>query len=449
MNTQAKVSMVMPCYNKVKYIGNMFDSIIAQNWDNIEIILVNNGSTDGTLEVILEYESRFNKRGFEIVIINQENIGVCAAAKAGLECITGDYICMVDSDDELSPVYVSTMVGWLKYDEDCDYVVCGATGFTEYRNKKTFNTDQHMGSHDGDTYLVERYILGTLRTTPWIYMLRKEYFNKCNIVNTYYTSTFGSHEPAFIIPILAFGGKYKYLPIPLYHFNISDDESHSRSKKLEVIKQYNDEYARLCRIAIEYLPDCVADIKKKKQLTNISLISASIRNYRFALLMCDNKEHLDDTLNTLLTYINNFFEFEQPITIKQSRGHEETLLQCLAAILTGGCTTRYDGNKNQNGRIIGYGAMGKVASTLLPKLKGTKLEPTELWDRNGDGHLIKTPNFNSLCADDLLMVFPLGVVYAEVFSKVKNTGCALLNVEDIATFLDAQKFPQLISASRG
>jgi glycosyltransferase involved in cell wall biosynthesis len=51
--------MVMPCYDKVEYIGEMFESILAQKWDNIEVILVNDGSTDGTREVISEYESNF------------------------------------------------------------------------------------------------------------------------------------------------------------------------------------------------------------------------------------------------------------------------------------------------------------------------------------------------------------------------------------------------------
>ena len=64
MKTQGKVSMVMPCYNKVDYIAEMFDSIISQEWDNIELILVNDGSTDGTREVIAEYEQRFSARGF-------------------------------------------------------------------------------------------------------------------------------------------------------------------------------------------------------------------------------------------------------------------------------------------------------------------------------------------------------------------------------------------------
>jgi len=52
---QGKVSMVMPCYNKVNDISEMFDSIIAQEWNNIELILVNDGSTDGTRDIIAAF----------------------------------------------------------------------------------------------------------------------------------------------------------------------------------------------------------------------------------------------------------------------------------------------------------------------------------------------------------------------------------------------------------
>ena len=111
---QSKVSMVMPCYNKVDYIGEMFQSIVDQVWNNIELILVNDGSTDGTREVIAKWEPKFKERGYEVVIVDQENAGVCAAPKAGLERISGGYVSVVDADDMLAREYVSVMAGWLE-----------------------------------------------------------------------------------------------------------------------------------------------------------------------------------------------------------------------------------------------------------------------------------------------------------------------------------------------
>ena len=137
---QSKVSMIVTCYNKVKYIGEMFDSIISQEWNNIELILVNDGSTDGTRDVITEYESKFYKRGYDVVIIDQENEGVCAATKAGLSCITGKYVCIVDADDELDPKYISTMAGWLEEHNDTDYCICDAIPSVSNGNRNADET---------------------------------------------------------------------------------------------------------------------------------------------------------------------------------------------------------------------------------------------------------------------------------------------------------------------
>ena len=216
-----KVSMVIPCYNKVNYISNMFDSIIAQEWDNIELILVNDGSTDGTREIIAEYETKFRYRGFEVIIVDQKNSGVCAAAKAGLERITGDFVCMVDADDELDPKYVSTMARWLEEHEEYDYVACEGILYKIVDNTKFFRQFTPMEIVANRTDILVRWLLSGFRTTVWIYMVRLSYFHKCRILETYYTQNKGSHEPGYVIPLLSYGGRLKYFPLPLYHFNKS------------------------------------------------------------------------------------------------------------------------------------------------------------------------------------------------------------------------------------
>jgi len=436
-----KVSMVMTCYNKAEYISEMFDSIIAQNWDNLELILVNDGSTDGTYEEISAYEPKFRKRGFEVVIINQENKGVCAAAKAGLECITGDYVCMVDADDELSPVYISTMAGWLEYDSDYDYCVCGATEYTGYDDLKAFGPDKFRGLHYNDDFLIERYLLGTIRPTTWIYMLKKSYFRKCNIVSTFFTTTKGSHEPAYIIPILALGGKYKYIPLPLYHCKVNG-ESHSRSKQFEKMKQFHDEYNRLCKIAIEQLPDNKADDERKETLIRISFISACIRNYRFATQAEEKDRLINETIYTLVNSINSFFKPEQPITSEQALGSEDALIRCVINALTG---KRLHGYKpyGDKGRVIGYGALGRVASRLLPELKGTELEPKVLWDKLGDGNIVAKPEFTSVNPNDLLLIFPKGNVLNEIYGSIRKTNCKIMKSEDISAYISSLRFPQI------
>lgn len=90
-----KFSIIVPVYNVEKYLAKCLDSLINQTYTNIEIICINDGSTDNSLEILNEYV-RVDSRN---IVINQENQGVSVARNKALEAATGDYILFVDSDD--------------------------------------------------------------------------------------------------------------------------------------------------------------------------------------------------------------------------------------------------------------------------------------------------------------------------------------------------------------
>lgn len=89
------ISVIIPAYNSAGYLGRCLDSIINQTYKNLEIIVVNDGSTDETRQIAEEYASRDSR----IKVIHQANKGQVAARKAGLEIASGEYISAVDSDD--------------------------------------------------------------------------------------------------------------------------------------------------------------------------------------------------------------------------------------------------------------------------------------------------------------------------------------------------------------
>lgn len=91
----AKVSVIIPAYNAEKYISECLDSVLRQTYQNIEIIVVDDGSTDNTYAVIERHlESHSN-----IILMHQENGGVCSARNAGIDMASGDYIMFLDADD--------------------------------------------------------------------------------------------------------------------------------------------------------------------------------------------------------------------------------------------------------------------------------------------------------------------------------------------------------------
>ena len=99
------ISIVIPVYNVEKYLSRCLNSILSQSMKDIEIILVNDGSTDSSLEICKKYQ----KRDFRIVIIDKINGGVSIARNAGIDAATGKYIGFVDADDWVEPFMYENM----------------------------------------------------------------------------------------------------------------------------------------------------------------------------------------------------------------------------------------------------------------------------------------------------------------------------------------------------
>ena len=94
------VSIIIPCYNVAGFMKKCLDTVCAQTLRDIEIICINDGSTDGTPDILREYEAADER----IRIIDQPNAGVAAARNAGLDVACGKYIGFADPDDYVSPV---------------------------------------------------------------------------------------------------------------------------------------------------------------------------------------------------------------------------------------------------------------------------------------------------------------------------------------------------------
>lgn len=101
-----KVSIIVPIYNTEKYLSKCIESLINQTYHNIEIILVNDGSNDGTEKVCKKYK----KKDSRVKYFYKKNGGVSSARNLGLIKSTGDYIAFVDSDDYVSESYIFDMV---------------------------------------------------------------------------------------------------------------------------------------------------------------------------------------------------------------------------------------------------------------------------------------------------------------------------------------------------
>ncbi|MFA6385996.1 MAG: glycosyltransferase [Candidatus Paceibacterota bacterium] len=127
IDNQKLISVVIPAYNVAGYIKQSIFSVVSQTYKNLEIIIVNDGATDNTGEIIEEYAKKDNR----IKIITQENKGLAAARNTGLSNAKGEYICILDSDDIMLPDKILQQYNFLELHPEYGICYSGAYHFID------------------------------------------------------------------------------------------------------------------------------------------------------------------------------------------------------------------------------------------------------------------------------------------------------------------------------
>ena len=113
-----KISIIVPVYNASEYIGICIDSILNQTYQNFELLLINDGSTDNSLRILEDYA----KRDKRIRVINQKNMGVAKTRNKGIQLARGEYIMFIDNDDYIDSDYLEQFI---KFCDGQDIVIGG------------------------------------------------------------------------------------------------------------------------------------------------------------------------------------------------------------------------------------------------------------------------------------------------------------------------------------
>lgn len=152
MSSQGKplISVVVPVYNVEKYLAECLDSILAQTYQNLEIIVVNDGSTDGSPKIVQKYSAKHKS----IVVVNKKNGGLSSARNAGIEKATGGYLCFVDSDDMIAPDFIEKLAAAMNPEEGILLSTCRYT-----RRSSDLGKVEDSGTKvvDAKEYLVKTY----------------------------------------------------------------------------------------------------------------------------------------------------------------------------------------------------------------------------------------------------------------------------------------------------
>jgi len=429
----SKVSVVIPCYNKEKFISATLESILAQEWDNIELILINDGSTDGTRKIISEYQPRLMKRKYDVIIIDQENKGVSAAVFAGLLRITGKYVCQIDADDRLDPQYISLMAQWLEENPDYDWTACDAIGEREgmIKYRSSFPDGEQQ------VYSLENWLLWRIQRGVWMYLIRTEYLKHCNVMEFFYTGRDGNQEPQIIFPLIVGGGKIKYINKPLYIY-IYDTPNTHRS----YICNYEDSNKRwtgFIKAVREVINSLSITNEEKDRLCALSDLNHTMLIAKCSLYLGTSKE-INEICVRLITILNKSYVSHNIINESYAYSFPKYFINAIDDCVE---DTVHIKDIERTGRIIAWGALGKSASKLLPHLIGTSLEPDELWDVKCNGNDILEPDISKLTKNDLVLVLPQHAdVVSEINAMLSSTNCLIMRYEQIRIFISAKLFPE-------
>ncbi len=277
------VSVIVPIYNVEAYLEKCITSIINQTYTNIEIILINDGSTDTSLKICQEYQKLDNR----IIILNKNNEGLSAARNDGIAKSKGKYICFIDGDDYISPNYIEKLYNDLTKHK-ADISVCNFY-YENYQGsltKKKECQNQIYTSTEAlkDIFLIQK----NLEIMVWNKLYKKELFTKNNI--TFPKSMI--HEDNFVTyKLFAKSKRISLINDKLYYYvqrNNSITNTYSK-KRLDVLKSIDEIKAYF--ISRKDLNEAINCYEFSTYLTIINLL-------------IDKKED-PDTLNKLIKIIKN------------------------------------------------------------------------------------------------------------------------------------------------
>lgn len=224
-----KISVIVPVYNVEKYIKQCIESIMAQTYKNLEIILINDGTKDNSGIICDNYA----KKDSRIKVIHQKNMGLSGARNTGLKNSTGNFITFVDSDDFIDNKMFETMLIILKkYNTDiveCGTIFCNESG--KYIGENTLNK---IKIYKNEYQIGELLMNRDITTTSWGKLYKKELFKNFEFpLGKYHEDIFTTYK------LLHFSKKTIVLNQGFYHYrqvNGSIMNSNFNLKHLDAIE---------------------------------------------------------------------------------------------------------------------------------------------------------------------------------------------------------------------
>lgn len=232
---RVRVSVCISVYNGARHLPRCLDSVCTQSLSSLEIVIVNDGSTDDSQSIIDNYVTKYQKR--KIVVISQKNKGLAQGRQTGINFASGDYIAFLDQDD-----YVINTA----YE---DMLACAENYEADIVEAETRKGDKILSSPYSGIYhtqeILKAYLRnGSLRPMLWLRLYNRRLFAK-PVLPQIYTN----NEDGFALPCLLYRARSIYFLKKCVH-TYSDDNEHSVMRSVTVNSNNSDIFYRNSIIAL-------------------------------------------------------------------------------------------------------------------------------------------------------------------------------------------------------
>lgn len=252
------VSIISPCYNVEKYLPRFLDSVLAQSYPSIELILIDDCSTDQTYTIAESYRQSFSERGFGFRLIRcDENRGAAAAINRGLPLMEGSCLMWADADDILMAENVSEKVRYLQNNPDQDFVLCQMASVYEHDLDTPVKIWKREISGDHDPLVEDLLLARNVVYGPGTVLARRSAFEKAIPDKVIYESRQGQNYQ-LILP-LAHCCKCGYLDQILVKYVIHSDSHSNLYRSYEEKIRRQNEFIILIRETLFRIPGMKAD----------------------------------------------------------------------------------------------------------------------------------------------------------------------------------------------
>lgn len=285
------VSVIVPVYNGENSLHHCIDSILQQSYQDFELVLVDDGSSDRSSLICDEYANKDNR----IFVIHKKNAGVSSARNCGIKASNGDYICFVDVDDMIENDYLSTLVN-SSLDQQSELVVCGF--FVEENGLKkdsiVFSDEESLRIHRNHIfYLSEKHLF----SAPWCKL-----FKSCIIKdnNLFFDEDMSLGEDiVFNFDYLNFCEEIYVINKCLYHYSTDNTNSLSRRYRKDLLL----ENRKMNKKLIDYI-----DIWKLSDEESVPFFRMYFSQFEHTIANTFNNNNKKDSFFDKIKYSNHIIK---------------------------------------------------------------------------------------------------------------------------------------------